>query len=342
MLQSEVMDLRQVLDHFIGISIKNEFWEAFLRSKNEIPRFKHFPEIVHKYAEPSLLEDFDMVLKLCAYDADIYSRLSRRLRQIKEIVETVLTSKPLSLLNVVEKEVQNMYPLLVASALKRLSLLTSENHHYALTHIDASLWRNRDVVIAWGLAGGRFLANRFPNEFSDDEDLLLAFLKHHRDSYNNFFSSRLCSDKQFMLQAVKDHPTNLEWATAPLIGDWDLLLTAMADPWIATLPFAEQMIRGWMRQDQVDALDFYVDSSKLIREKLQSHDVFVKLMLGSIMASKGGSTPLSLLNQGAETSLAFTKPIAEYLGVPMGEELRMLRQARKNLALIGIHWESTC
>jgi hypothetical protein len=65
-------------------------------------------------------------------------------------------------------------------------------------------------------------------------------------------------------------------------------------------------------------------------------------MLGGMMASKGESSPLTLLNQGKETSLAFTKPIAEYLGVPMEEELQMLRKARKNLALLGVRWGSSC
>lgn len=97
-----------------------------------------------------------------------------------------------------------------------------------------------------------------------------------------------------------------------------------------------------MLPDHDDEEDFWVDAFRTVQEKLQSHDVFVKVMLGGIMTSKGGSTPLSLLNQGTETSSAFIKPIAEYLGVPMGEELRMLRKARKSLAFMGIHFETTC
>ena len=87
--------------------------------------------------------------------------------------------------------------------------------------------------------------------------------------------------------------------------------------------------------------------AETVREKLQSHDVFLKLILGgdcdAIRSSLEDGTPLSLYKMlsgvDEETSLVFKKLLAEYIGVPTKKtELEMLRGARRNLALAGFHW----
>jgi hypothetical protein len=338
LLKSEFMDLKEVLEHSPDIGLKREFWEAFLCSKNEIPRCKGFPDLLSKYAN-LLLEDRDLVLKLCAYNAPVYFNLSQDLKQDEGILEVLLTSSPSNVLEI-DDNVQQMYPALVASAVERLDLSTPESRIYALQFINASLWAHRNVALAWASAGGPFLSG-FPEEFNDDEELLVAFLRNDGGQLKP--TPRLLADKQFMLKAVKARPAcYLTKVSKELVGDWDLLLTAMADPRIAFLNGYCLTKGGWISYHEGSAFDFWVDASKAVRGKLHAHDIFVKLMLGGMMATPGGSTPLTLLNQGKETSLAFTKPIAEYLGVPMGEELCMLRKARKNLALVGVHWENSC
>jgi Domain of unknown function (DUF4116) len=346
LLKTEFMDLREVLEHFDGVGQKREFWEAFLCSKRDIPLFSNFHHIVFVYAE-SLLEDRDLVLKLCAYNAYVYPYLSRNLEQDEGIVEVALTSNPL-MLDHLSKDVQQMYPALMASALECLPLSNRRFRKYLESHIHESVWANRSVALAWALAGGQFLAS-FPEEFKDDEELLVAFLQHDGDiqlsprEIQLKPTPRLLADKQFMLQAVQARPAFLAKVSKELVGDWDLVLAAMTNPRIAFLNRQKLNQSGWIGGDTAeDKYDFWVDVSKTVRRKLRSHDTFVKLMLGGTMASTGESSPLTLLNQGNETSLAFTKPIAEYLGVPMGEELRMLRKARKNLALMGIHWDNSC
>jgi hypothetical protein len=337
LLKSKFMDLRQVLERFAGIGLNREFWEAFLCSKNEIPLFKDFERLVPRYAGP-LLEDRDLMLKLCAYNPYVYFQLSDHLKQDEDILKVVLTRSP-SHAPAIGEDLQQMYPALVASAIERLDFSTPDCREYALERIDASLWAHRDVALAWATAGGHFLDDWFPEEFNDDEELLVAFLQND-GGIKLKPTPRLLGDKRFMLRAVKAHPTFLSKVSKELAGDWDLLFAAMANKRIALLSWDDLTAEnGWGQEDMVDV---FVDASETVRDKLQSHDIFVKLMLGCMMATPGESTPLTLLNQGKETSLAFTKPIAEYLGVPMGEELRMLREARKNLALMGIHWESSC
>jgi hypothetical protein len=334
LLKSDFMDLRQVLEHFPGIGPKREFWEAFLRSKSEIRLSEDFGYLVGKYARP-LLEDRDLVLKLCAYDTFVYCYLSSALRQDEGIVEAVLTRRPL-LIRFIDEDVQQMHPDLVASALERL-LLSIPGFRNDLEHdfIHESIWAHRNVALAWASAGGLFLVC-FPEEFTDDEELLLAFLQNGSNVKLNP-TPRLLAEKQFMLKAAKASPTFLAKVSNELTGDWDLLLAAMANPRILLLRACDLSEGGWVSATEKSSYRFWADASKTVRDKLRSHDIFVKLMLGGMMAATSGSTtPLTLFNQGKETSLAFTKPIAEYLGVPTGEELRLLREARKNLALMGI------
>jgi hypothetical protein len=338
LLKSEFMDLRQVLDHFSNIGQRREFWDEFLRVKNEIGLVNNFPQLVLESAKP-LLEDRDLVLKLCAYSAEVYFHLSDHLQQDEGILEVVVTSSPPNALFIPD-EIQEMYPGHVALALDRLPLSTPYCQKHALEYIHASLWAHRIIALAWASAGGHFL-ERFPEEFNDDDEILVAFLQND-GGIQLRPTARLLADKQFMLRAVKAHPTFLAKVAKELACDWDLLLAAMSNPRIVFLDWHQLNLGGWVRPGQVDANEFWIDASKTVREKLCAHDIFVKLLLGGVMAPTGGSTPLTLLNQGKTASLAFMKPIAEYLGVPMGEELCMLREARKNLALIGIHWESSC
>jgi hypothetical protein len=340
LLKSGFMDLERVLNHFPDIGLKREFWEAFLRSKQEIPLFKDFQKLVSKFAKP-LLEDRDLVLKLCAYNANVYFHLSSALRQDEGILEVALTKIPRNVL-FINADVQGMYPGLVALAIERLPLSIPCHRELVQGCIRESLWAHRNVALAWASAGGHFLDDYFPEEFNDDEELLVAFLQNEC-GFQVKPTPRLLGDKQFMLRAVKAHPAFLGKVAKELAGDWDLLMAAMANPRITFISWNQLAKGGWVGHIEGSVFDFWIGASKTVRDKLRSHDIFVKLMLGSMMASTGGSTtPLTLLNQGKETSLAFTKPIAEYLGVPMGEELRMLREACKNLALMGIDWENSC
>ena len=86
---------------------------------------------------------------------------------------------------------------------------------------------------------------------------------------------------------------------------------------------------------------FLIQVAEIVREKLQAHDAFTKLILCSAAApedSPSHNPPLHQVLEGdKETSLAIKKLIAEY-GVPTGKELGMLRRARANLALAGFRW----
>lgn len=57
----------------------------------------------------------------------------------------------------------------------------------------------------------------------------------------------------------------------------------------------------------------------------------VPILVGISLPANPSHYPLSTLNQGMETSLVYKKLIAEFAGVPIGENLLMFRRATKNI-----------
>jgi hypothetical protein len=81
---------------------------------------------------------------------------------------------------------------------------------------------NRNVVLAWARAGG-FANPDFMEEWVDDEEVLLEFLK--QDSCEPFeLSPRLANDKAFMLKAIKSNFKFYLHASADLSLDFDFAL----------------------------------------------------------------------------------------------------------------------
>ena len=67
---------------------------------------------------------------------------------------------------------------------------------------------------------------------------------------------------------------------------------------------------------------------------LSAHDNFFKGLLCGMSFNAGSSCRLIMLEQGAETSLALKKRIAEFVGVPTGTKLRLLRRVTENLRCV--------
>jgi len=88
--------------------------------------------------------------------------------------------------------------------------------------------------------------------------------------------------------------------------------------------------------------DFLVAFAIYVRDKLSLYDdVFVRQILCGIAATESHVTPpanrcrLSMLDRGLETGIIFKRTIAEFLGVPLKVELRLLRSASEGLTKYG-------
>jgi hypothetical protein len=79
--------------------------------------------------------------------------------------------------------------------------------------------------------------------------------------------------------------------------------------------------------------------ARLVRERLCDYLQFRILLFGMSSASLKGKTdgpsPITLLDQGSDTSIAYKSRIAEFVGVPTGAELQKLVKASAALARWG-------
>lgn len=67
---------------------------------------------------------------------------------------------------------------------------------------------------------------------------------------------------------------------------------------------------------------------------MDRYETFVtSILIGISLPADPAHCPLSILNQGVETSIAYKRRIAEYVGIPMGESLLTYQRALKNFRL---------
>jgi hypothetical protein len=143
------------------------------------------------------------------------------------------------------------------------------------------------------------------------------------------------SNKDFMMAIVLRHPNYLSLQKG-LEGDWDLVLLALADPRFDVDQFFSHVwFGGWYDDD-----DELCKAMELLRDELDLHRMFVKLVLCSLFPKRGTredrSSVAVLSNQDG---IYIMRHVAEYAGVPMGRLLSLLRKARQTLAIHGYHWK---
>jgi hypothetical protein len=191
-----------------------------------------------------------------------------------------------------------------------------------------SLWENHSVVTAWFSGGGPFTYH-FPVEWKDDEEIFLLIAENcfttllALQSFNNFASPRLKSDKTFMLKAVELNPNLFFGASDELQKDFDLLVAALA---ASNLLYNENSMARRFFEEQVGDLEFVERVRARVRGQLAVHDTYTKVVLPAILLGNK-SCPLTILNQ----ELGYKKLIAEFLDVPLGSKLGMARAALLNL-----------
>ena len=163
-----------------------------------------------------------------------------------------------------------------------------------------------------------WMAANFPKD--DPAGLVKSF---------EYASPALRSNKGFMLQAIEHNPDVYHTVHSDLLSNFDVFLmafggTAGKHPAITT--------ESWMRLRAVIR-----QCGLRVEEELVKQETFVKTLLCGISLNQANTTPttaLVLLNQGESTALSYKRLIAEYLDVPTGKRLRMVRQASRNLTSV--------
>jgi hypothetical protein len=326
------MNLRQVLKHFKGLGSNRDFWIAYVNVKECLPLDKNDDtlDLLTDNGRP-LLQDKELIVQhLCKLDSDysktVFDFLSEHLKNDEDVVRAFLEHSPYFCLTYYSPYVCN-YPNLVANALQNIPLSSKEVSEHLSEEYSEVLSSNRSVVLAWARAGG-YANPKSMQAWADDKEVLLEFLKHDSRELPVFrLSDRLAKDETFMMKVIKSNSKFFTQFSGDKVSNWDLSLAALAD------------IRLFALSNSSTRLDLYASDVRevihLIRSKLLAHKNFM-VVLTAICSKNSQQNHFALrsLGPGKEINL---KRIAEFLGIPMGEELRLLRRARKNLDLVGVH-----
>lgn len=285
------------------------------------------PAPVH---QPSAFADDTEVMKLAiSRDPAFFSLASARLQAEPELILSSITpTSAWNTLTTVPWAIQWEHPEITVKAIR---LCKHCNLRYLPTHIPEELWTShRQIPLTWIQRGGRVLS-AFETILRGDADMALQLAKHN---WTEFYKvgNRLMSDRPFILQALDMDSRVLRFVPPTLRQDFDVAIVAIANHY-KHIPDGAAMIAA---PSVSQSLNGIVDLENVKRETkrlLDLHETYVKEFLRGIAIKTPLLAPalLSMLDRGVETSQAFKRLIAEYLGVPVGAKLHLLRKAHDNL-----------
>ena len=284
------------------------------------------------------------MLLACSIQGDVYPFLENPLNEDCDILDAALTSSP-DLLDEIPDHLQLRYPHLVAKAIRQWG--KDEDVWDLFDGVCEDLWSNPLVARAWAARGGDYLHEEFDDDMEDDKELFLLIAEHNP---HDFWcaSERLCNDKEYMMQVVGKNPLVLREASRSLLNNFDVALVAFGggdddadDDSVAALRSRD--LPGSFDINDREDFEFITGFAAKVRERLATHEIFVTVVMCAMSAAKNAAkgecivtdSHFRTLDQGSETSMAYRVLLAEFMGVPVGKELRRLRSASVNLAAWG-------
>jgi hypothetical protein len=300
-------------------------------------------------------ENRSLCMRLIGEHAFIYEYLTMDLRLDREIVEVTLGQVTVETFNdLMDAEVQALFPDLIAQWIRDNIDDPDYLLEFDVSFID-ELWDNRDFVMAFTEVGGGLFSQYFGfdyDDYRDDREVMLALGSFCPAEFAGACPFKYLREKEFMLQAISLNPYLLKFAHSSLHYDADFLLRAFAfDQGIISFidgDFCDSTIGSGAADGSISfdgepgeergtngRLKLAV-LARSVREKLDCYRGFWTLLQGiGSRRELGDFSPTSLLNQGAETSIAYKLRIAEFLGVPLGTEFHHLRQLSTELTKWG-------
>ena len=281
-------------------------------------------------------DDREIMVAAVSREPTLLALASSRLRGTPELILVSITpSSAYSTLKTLERAVMRELPEIPTRAVE---VCLAQHLRYLPAHIPDEVWANhRPLCRMWLQRGGRVL-EAFelqlvvqPPYTPDDIELPLAVARYNwRETHK--VGGALLGDRAFILQALELDGRVLRFAAAELRQELDIQVVAVANynkniP-AGTVYSIEQYLGGYI---DIAALAQHIEG------RLQLHHTFCQYFLRGIAIPRPHRPPqlrsqLPMLDRGVETSEAFKKLIAEYLGVPLGPNLSLLRRASTNLA----------
>jgi hypothetical protein len=304
-------------------------------------------------SEP-FVDDIDIMEAAVTRDSKLFALASPRLQLSPQLIVVSIT--PISAWNtlkLIPASIMRQHPEIPTRAVR---LSTKRNLRHLQAHIPDDIWATeKPLCLAWLERGGRVL-EAFENMLvvrppytPEDWELPLAIAKYN---WSEFYKveTALRGHKEFMLQALALDGRVLRFALSNLRQDFDIQVMAVANhnnntsnnnnnnsstssstdshPIHPPIPCSIHSTLG----NTIDIPSL----SQRVREKLQLHQIFCQDFLRGIAIVTPHQPPqlrsqLPMLDRGVETSQAFKRLIAEYVGVPFGPQLALLRRAQAHL-----------
>lgn len=261
---------------------------------------------------PSYRFDREIMLTTVERKPHVFARISPALQRDLEIVMAAIhPDTALTVLNIVGPVFQQENPQVTVRAIMAAGLSTLRLMQSAIPN---TLWTNFDVAVA-----SMQRLHRVPvgsNSLLTNRDFCLAVARYAHRQFSTV-SDTLRQDADFMREAVDINGLVLRHASTPLRHDLQLVVRAVASTRNALCPQVPFSLAHVQRH---------------VQSKLDLHRTFLNDFLRGIAVSTPHIPParrsqLPLLDRGVETSQAFKELIAEFLGVPLGAELALLRRA---------------
>lgn len=261
---------------------------------------------------------FDREIMLTAVERNpkLFTRISPGLQHDTDIVLAAIQhDTSLTVINIVGGAFQQAHPEVTVKAIMAANL---SSLRLMQSSVPNPLWTNFDVAVAWMQRLHRVPVGS--NSLLTHRDFCLAVAQYAHRQFPSV-SENLRSDYDFMREAVEINGLVLRHAGVTLRRDLELVVRAVASNRNALCP----------------AIPFtFTQVMEHVKGKLDLHRTFLTDFLRGIAVSTPHIPParrsqLPLLDRGVETSQAFKQLIAEFLGVPVGTELALLRRAMNKL-----------
>jgi hypothetical protein len=260
--------------------------------------------------------DREIMLAAVTRNPKLFSRINPVLQRDLEVVMAAIhRDTAMSVLNTVGPTYQELHPEVTVGAITEANM---SNLRLMQSSIPNSLWTNFDVAVAWMQR-----IHRIPSGSTSlltNRDFALQVARYAHRQFNSV-AERLRQDSVFMTEAVDINGFVLRYAAPELRRDLNLVVRAVASNRNSlgpSIPITLAQVRT------------HVES------KLELHRSFLNDFLRGIAVSTPHLPPpirsqLPLLDRGVETSQAFKQLVAQFLGVPVGAELTLLRRAWNKL-----------
>lgn len=262
------------------------------------------------------LDDKPLMLAAVKRDCRLFKYARAPLREDPEVIlASIQTESAIDTLRDISPDVRRRFPEI---PVKAIQVTCVRRLRYLESLIPEGLWQNRDVVLAWIRKGGNVLET-FERMLDRDREMALEVAKHNWTNFKKVGSS-LRGDREFMAEAVQQDGRVLRFASRAIQTNYRVVVRAVANHHraLSGVLVSEADFKNWVK----NALDL--------------HQSFVNEFLRGIAISKPHIPPahrsqLPMLDRGVETSQAFKQLIADFLGVPVKEDLRVMRQAWTNM-----------